>query len=320
MTDFKAISFVVPVHNEAGSLRLLHSSIVEICRIEQYDFEIIYIDDGSSDDSYKVISELAEKDPHTKVIQFRRNFGQAAAMSAGIHASRAPLIVTLDADLQNDPQDVPSLLEKLKEGYDVVSGIRAKRKDGISKRWPSKLANKIISMVTGVKLKDYGCSLKIYKREFLENVTLYGDMHRFIPIFAAWNGARVSEIPVHHHARKQGKSHYGFFGRTGRVLLDLLTVKFLHSFISRPMHFFGAAGSWLMATGLLCGIIAVVLKLTHIRDFVATPLPLLTIFLITTGIIALLMGLLGELLIRIYFEQKGNAPYRIKGTLNISEK
>ena len=304
------LSFVVPVHNEAPSLRELHRAIVDVCMKNAYDYELILVDDGSEDDGFRVMEELAALDRHLRVIQFRRNFGQTAALCAGIDASTYPYIITLDADLQNDPQDVPLLLSTLDKGYDVVSGWRKNRKDNWLRRLPSRIANALISRVTGVRLSDYGCTLKVYRREYLHDVPLYGEMHRFIPVLAAWRGARVTEIAVHHAPRRYGRSHYGI-GRTSRVILDLLTVKFLHTYVSRPMHFFGGSGMWLMGGGILAGLLAFILKIAGIRDFVSTPLPLASVFLLTVGVQCLLMGLLAELLIRVYFEQPGKHPYHI---------
>ncbi len=311
------LSFIVPVHNEQESLQELHRKIVDVCSANTYSYELIFVDDGSEDKSFEIIRSIAAKDSHVKAIKLRRNFGQTAALSAGIHASRAPIIITLDADLQNDPADVPRLLQKLREGYDIASGWRKERQDSFAKKWPSKLANSVISRVTGVRLSDYGCTLKAYKREYLEHTPLYGDMHRFVPVLAAWHGAKVGEVEVHHHPRTHGKSHYGLFGRTVRVLLDLLTVKFLHTYVARPMHFFGSVGFIFMGLGCVTGIATIILKLLHIRDFVATPLPLFTLFLIILGVQALLMGLIAELLIRIYFEQSGRLPYHIEESIGI---
>ena len=309
-----ALSFVVPVHNEEESLRELHRVITENAQKERYEYEIVYVDDGSGDRSFEILKELATTDTHVRAVRLRRNYGQTAALNAGIHESKEPVIITLDADLQNDPADVPRLLAKLNEGFDVVSGWRKDRQDNWLRRFPSKIANALISRVTGVRLSDYGCTLKAYRREFLEDIPLYGEMHRFIPVLAAWYGAKVTEIPVTHHARKYGKSHYGI-RRTGKVTLDLLTVKFLHTYIARPMHFFGGIGIWLMGLGSVAGIAAVILKIIDVRDFVDTPLLLLSVFLLIIGILFLLMGLLAELLIRIYFGQSGRSSYRVRNVV-----
>lgn len=314
------LSFVVPVHNEEKTVAELHRRIREMCVQNGYTYELIVVDDGSEDGSFAALEKITKEDRHVKVLQLTRNFGQTAALSAGIHAAIAPLIVTLDADLQNDPADIPAMLAKMDEGFDVVSGWRKNRKDSFGKRIPSRFANSLISRVTGVKLSDYGCTLKIYRKEYLQNAPLYGDMHRFIPVLAAWHGAKVVELPVTHHPRAHGRSHYGTFGRTGRVLLDLLTVKFLHSYIARPMHFFGAIGFFFMGVGSVAGLTAIVLRILEIRDFVATPLPLFAAFTFLIGVQALLMGLLGELLIRIYFDQPGRKSYAVRKSIGIDTK
>ena len=311
------LSFVVPVHNEEQTLRELAAGIAAVCAAHGYDYELIFVDDGSEDKSFAVLEELARVNARIKVIQLSRNFGQTAALSAGIHASMFPLIVTLDADLQNDPADVPAMLARMNEGFDVVSGWRQTRRDIWTKKISSQLANTLISRLTNVRLSDYGCTLKIYKREYLEGAPLYGDMHRFIPVLAAWHGAKVTEIPVTHRPRVHGRSHYGIFGRTGRVLLDLITVKFLHSYIARPMHFFGAFGIFFMGLGVVSALVAILLRVLEIRDFVATPLPLFAAFTFLIGVQALLMGLLGELLIRIYFDQPGRKSYAVRRTIGI---
>ncbi len=309
-----SLSFVIPLHNESQTLQELASSIESVCLSHGYSYEIIFVDDGSDDGSFAIIEKLAAQNTHIRAIQFRRNFGQAAALSAGIESSRAPVIIALDADLQNDPADTPALLAKLNEGYDVVSGWRKNRQDNWLRRWPSHLANSLISRITGVRLSDYGCTLKAYKREFLEGVVLYGEMHRFIPVFAAWQGARVTEIPVRHAPRKFGRSHYGI-RRTGKVMLDLLTVKFLHTYIARPMHFFGAIGFVLMLSGTLTGFFALYLKFAGIRSLVDTPLPLLTGLLLVIGVQFMLMGLIAELLIRVYFSQKDRHSFSIRRSI-----
>lgn len=308
------LSFVIPAHNEEASLAELHEKIAAMCVRHDYRAEVIFVDDGSSDRSVAVLEGLCARDPRLRCIQFRRNYGQTAALLAGIRASTGEVVVTLDADLQNDPADIPHLLAKIAEGYDVVSGWRRDRKEGVLRRWPSCIANRLISHVTGVRLRDYGCTLKAYRREVLGDVPLYGEMHRFVPVLAAWHGARVAEIPVQHHSRRYGNAHYGL-RRTRKVLLDLLTVKFLHTYVARPMHFFGGIGSWLLIAGLGSGAAAVVLKVLDVRDFVDTPLPLLAALLLTVGFQFVLMGLLAELLIRIYFHQPGHDPYYVARTI-----
>ncbi len=313
---FPDVSFVIPVHNEAPSLEALHRGIAAVCEAEHIACEMVFVDDGSSDDSFRVLREIAGRDPRAKVIRLRRNFGQTAALSAGIRGSSMPVVVTLDADLQNDPADVPLLLRELEKGYDVVSGRRADRKDNPRKKLSSFLANRLIARVTGVALTDYGCTLKAYRREFIASAPLYGDMHRFMPVFAATHGARITEIPVRHHARAHGRSHYGIFWRTGRVALDLVTVKFLHTFIARPMHFFGGVGSVFLLSGIACGGAALVLKLLHLKDLVSTPLTLVSVFLFSVGVQSLLLGLLAELLIRIYFDHPGRQSFEVAERIN----
>ncbi len=314
-TGSYSLAFVLPVHNEEKNLPELYAKIREVCRQQGYTYEVIFVDDGSTDGSFAEITKIAQGDSNVRAVQFRRNFGQTAAMSIGIRTSRAPYIVTLDSDLQNDPADVPAMLKKMEEGFDVVSGWRKSRQDNLLKTIPSRIANRLISHVTGVRISDFGCTLKVYKREYLEGVPLYGEMHRFMPVFAAWHGAKVAELPVHHNPRQHGKSHYGI-DRTLRVILDLFTVKFLHTYISRPMHFFGGFGVLFMSGGFVAGVVAVVLKLMAVRDFVGTPLPLLSVFLLTVGALFILMGLLAELLIRIYFSQEGRQAYHIHTMIN----
>ena len=232
-------SIIVPVYNEEESIPFLHEQITEAMKTLPTSYEVVYVDDGSRDLSFRRLQEVASKDPHVTVIQFRRNFGQTAAIAAGISKSLGDVLVFMDADLQNDPTDIPRLLQKIEEGYDVVSGWRVNRQDAaLSRNLPSKLANSLISSVTGVRLHDYGCTLKAYRREVLDHVNLYGEMHRFIPAHAAWVGATIAELPVQHHARKYGKSKYGI-ARTGKVVLDLMTVKFLGSFATKPIYVFG---------------------------------------------------------------------------------
>ncbi len=312
-----SLSFIIPVHNEARSLQELYDALVQVCHQQGYRYEVVFVDDGSDDESFSIISAIAERDETVRAVQLRRNFGQTAALRAGVTVSTSPVLVTLDADLQNDPQDVPHLLQKLQDGFDVVSGWRRDRQEGWKRRWPSWWANHLISSVTGVRLSDYGCTLKAYRREVIEGAPLYGEMHRFIPILAAWHGARVAEVPVQHHPRKYGTSHYGM-RRVSRVLLDLITVKFLHSYVTRPMHFFGGSALWLIAGGIVSGLMAVVLKVTGLRAFVDTPLPLLSVFLLIVGVQFLLMGLLAELLIRIYFDRSGRHPYAVRRAIRCS--
>ncbi|HVG38826.1 MAG TPA: glycosyltransferase family 2 protein, partial [Pyrinomonadaceae bacterium] len=277
------ISVFLPVYNEEPNLRPLHAKLDEALTTLARTAEIIYVDDGSTDGSLGVLRELAAKDPRVVVISLKRNYGQTAAMSAGIDAARGRVLIPMDADLQNDPADIRRLLEKLDEGYDVVSGWRRHRRDKmITRKIPSMLANRLISWIGGVPLHDYGCSLKAYRRESLSDVKLYGEMHRFIPIYASWAGARVTEIPVDHHARTMGQSKYGL-SRTVKVVFDLMTIKFMASYQTKPIYVFGTFGMLAFGVSILAGLLAVFWKLTGRADFIQTPLPVLAIVMFAVG-------------------------------------
>src|ERR1700750_1393008 len=309
------ISLFLPVLNEEPNLRPLHIKIDEALAHLGRTAEIIYVDDGSTDHSLEVLRELSRLDPRVRVIALRRNYGQTAAMAAGIDAARGKVLIPMDADLQNDPADIVRLLDKLNEGYDVVSGWRKNRKDKmVTRKIPSMLANTLISWIGRVPLHDYGCSLKAYRRESLEDVRLYGEMHRFIPIYAAWAGARVTEIPVEHHARTMGKSKYGL-SRTIKVVFDLMTIKFMASYQTKPLYMFGFAGLTTFIISLLSGLYAVFLKIIHRADFVQTPLPFLCIVMFAVGVQFLLMGLLAEMLVRTYHESQSKAIYAVRERL-----
>lgn len=315
--DLYDLSIFLPVLNEAGNLRPLHAKLAATLAALGRSYEVIYVDDGSTDGSFEVLRDLAASDPHVRVVRFRRNYGQTAAMAAGIRAARGAILIPMDADMQNDPADIANLLAKLEEGYDVVSGWRVRRQDrAFTRVLPSIVANRLISWIGGVKLHDYGCSLKAYRREVLQDVRLYGEMHRFIPIYASWVGARVTEIPVAHHARGYGKSKYGL-GRIFKVMLDLFTVKFLASYATKPIYVFGGAGLACLAGSLLSGSYALYLKFMHLADFVQTPLPLLTVTLAIMGVQLLLMGLLAELQMRTYHESQDKLTYHVRDTLNL---
>src|ERR687885_1859414 len=265
------ISLFLPVLNEEPNLRPLHAKIDEALAHLGRTAEIIYVDDGSTDGSLEVLRELARLDPRVRVVALRRNYGQTAAMAAGIDAARGKVLIPMDADLQNDPADITRLLDKLDEGYDVVSGWRKNRQDKlVTRKIPSMIANRLISWIGGVPLHDYGCSLKAYRRESLEDVRLYGEMHRFIPIYASWAGARVTEIPVEHHARTAGKSKYGL-SRTVKVIFDLMTIKFMASYQTKPIYIFGTFGMLSFLISVIAGAFALFLKLTHRADFIQTP-------------------------------------------------
>ncbi|MCC6695628.1 MAG: glycosyltransferase family 2 protein [Candidatus Hydrogenedentes bacterium] len=312
------ISILIPVYNEEESLRPLHEEITAALRpFAQRGYEVILVDDGSADASFDVCKSLHEGDPeHVRVIRFRRNFGQTAALAAGFGAARGEVVVPMDADLQNDPADIPRLLEKIDEGYDVVSGWRKDRQDKlVSRRLPSVLANNLISWSTGVHLHDYGCTLKAYRRELTEHLHLYGEMHRFLPALASWAGAKVAEMPVNHRARKFGVSKYGI-SRTVRVILDLMTVKFLLSYATKPMQVFGKWGVYAGAGGLLSGLLAAALKvLPPHQDITGNPWMYLCILLLLSGLQLIGIGLLGEINVRTYYESQNKPIYTIRETL-----
>ena len=314
-TDTPDVSVFLPVFNEEPNLRPLHAKLDEALKALGCSAEIVYVDDGSTDGSLNILREIADLDPRVRVIALRRNYGQTAAMAAGIDAARGKVLIPMDADLQNDPADIVRLLKKLDDGYDVVSGWRKNRKDKmITRKIPSMLANRLISWIGGVPLHDYGCSLKAYRRESLQDVRLYGEMHRFIPIYAAWAGARVTEIPVEHHARTMGKSKYGL-SRTIKVVFDLITIKFMASYQTKPIYVFGSFGMLAFVVSLLTGLYAVFLKIFHKADFVQTPLPILSIVMFAVGIQFLLMGLLAEMLVRTYHESQAKAIYAVRERL-----
>jgi glycosyltransferase involved in cell wall biosynthesis len=313
------VSIFLPVYNEEPNLRPLHAKLDAALKALGRSAEIVYVDDGSSDGSLKILREIAEMDSRVRVVALRRNYGQTAAMAAGIDAARGKVLIPMDADLQNDPADIRRLLEKLDEGYDVVSGWRKNRKDKmITRKIPSMIANRLISWIGGVPLHDYGCSLKAYRRESLQDVRLYGEMHRFIPIYASWAGARVTEIPVEHHARTMGKSKYGL-SRTLKVVFDLMTIKFMASYQTKPIYVFGSFGMLAFAISLFAGLYAVFLKIFHRADFVQTPLPILTIVMFAVGVQFVLMGLLAEMLVRTYHESQAKAIYAVRERLGFRD-
>ncbi len=315
------ISVFLPVFNEEPNLRPLHEKLNESLAQLGRSAEIIFVDDGSSDGSLNILREIAASDPRVRVIALRRNYGQTPAMAAGIHAARGRVLIPMDADLQNDPADIRRLLDKLDEGYDVVSGWRKNRQDKlITRKIPSMMANRIISWIGGVPLHDYGCSLKAYRRESLEDVQLYGEMHRFIPIYASWSGARVTEIPVEHHARTMGKSKYGL-SRTIKVVFDLMTIKFMASYQTKPLYMFGFAGLTTFVIAILCAVLALLMKFLswpHHADFVQTPLPVLTMVMLVLGVQFFFMGLLAEMLVRTYHESQAKPIYAVKEKINFT--
>ena len=310
------LSVVVPIFNEEENIPILHGRITQALSDAHLDYELILVDDGSSDNSYPALKRLASKDERVKVIRLRRNFGQTAAMAAGFDLASGRVVVPMDGDLQNDPLDIPLLLKKIDEGYDVVSGWRKDRKDTfVNRRLPSILANSFISYMTGVHLHDYGCTLKAYRREVLEDVNLYGEMHRFVPALASQVGARVTEMPVRHHERLHGVSKYGI-SRTMKVILDLMTVKFLLSYSTKPIQLFGRWGIYTLCAGTLSGAATVYMKLFEQMSMNRNPLLILTAFLMFMGIQFIVLGLLAELSARTYYEAQGKQIYNIKEKIN----
>ena len=308
----ETVSVLIPVYNEEGNLSLLYDKLDSTLKKMRRAYEIIFIDDGSADGSMEILLDIKERNPNVKIVSFSRNFGQTAALSAGIDSSKGDIIIPMDGDLQNDPEDILPLLHKIEEGYDVVSGWRKDRKDPfLTRRLPSIIANRIISWIGGVHLHDYGCTLKAYKRDILRNIKLYGEMHRFIPIYAQWIGGRVSEIPVRHFARGSGSSKYGM-SRVFKVILDLMVVKFLLSYSQKPIYIFGGAGLLMILGAFLAGIYAIYLKYFEGTSFILTPLPLLCVFLLLSGFLSILMGFLAEILTRTYYESQGKPTYQIK--------
>jgi glycosyltransferase involved in cell wall biosynthesis len=306
------LSIVIPFYNEHKNISFLLDEIYQALRPTNWTYEVVAIDDGSRDGTYELLKKELARFTHFRLIRFRKNFGQTAAMAAGFDSAEGEIIVTLDGDLQNDPADIPRLMEKMSEGFDIVSGWREKRKDPfLTRRLPSHWANKIISWVTGVKLHDYGCTLKAFRREVAKNIRLYGEMHRFIPAIASWMGVSIAEIPVNHRPRKYGRSKYGL-SRTVRVILDLITVKFLLTYSTRPIHVFGL---WGILAGIFGFILAGYLSIQRLFMGIALsnrPILLLAILLIFIGIQFISIGLLGELQVRTYHESQDKPIYFIK--------
>ena len=306
------LSLVIPIYNEAENIPLLIDSITHRLTDTHLTYEIICVDDGSQDGSTDVLKDIAEKNPYLKAIILRRNYGQTPAMAAGFENATGKIIITLDGDLQNDPTDIPLLLETLAQGYDLVSGWRKHRQDdALTRLLPSKIANWIIGKITGVNLHDYGCSLKAYRQELIADMNLYGELHRFLPALAYIEGAKITEIPVNHHPRRFGKSKYGL-GRTFRVIMDLLTVFFIKKFLTRPMHVFGFFGLISMILGFFIGVYLTFIKLGLGQSIGDRPLLILCVLLILTGVQLFSFGLLGELLMRTYHESQKRPIYRIR--------
>jgi glycosyltransferase involved in cell wall biosynthesis len=311
----RALSVVVPVYQEAGNIGPLYEAIRGA--LEGYEFELLMINDGSTDDSAAELNALADADERVKVVHFVRNYGQTAALTAGIRNASHELIVTLDADLQNDPADIPAMLEKLDEGYDVVCGWRRDRKDAaLTRNLPSAVANRLISYLSKVHLHDYGCTLRIYKAEFIREIPLYGEMHRFIPIYVTWAGARLVEMPVRHHPRVRGESKYGL-SRIPKVLLDLTTVKFLRDFYVTPIYFFGWLGFILVFAGLVAGLAAIPCWTVLDQPVIAACLTVVSPMLAIFGVLEITLGIIAEVLIRMHYDIREKAPYRVRSARNL---
>lgn len=317
-TESPHVSVTIPIYNEEDNIPLLYQRTRDALDALGVTWEIILVNDGSRDASATRLDEVAAADPRVVVIHLARNYGQTSALMAGLDHARGRIIVPMDGDLQNDPNDIGRLLDKIGEGYDVVSGWRKDRKDAAFKRnLPSRIANDLISNVSGVHLHDYGCSLKAYRREVLDGVKLYGEMHRFVPIYASWNGAKVTEMEVTHHPRIHGESKYGL-ERIVKVVLDLMVVKFLFKYAGKPIYIFGSFAIASMAVSLLVAAWALWLKISEGVSLIQTPLPVLSIMLFAIGALAILMGLLAEMLNRTYHESQSKPVYRIGRTLNLS--
>ncbi len=312
------ISITIPIFNEREAIPSLfekiHATMVKGSRA----WEVIYVNDGSTDGSDEVLNQLSAAHPQVKVLHFRRNFGQTAAMMAGFDFASGDVIIPMDGDGQNDPEDIPRMLAKLEEGYDVCSGWRKDRQDNaIQRNIPSIMANKLISFISGVQLHDFGCSLKAYRAEVVQGIRLYGEMHRFLPIYAKWHGARITELPVNHYARTTGSSKYGL-ERVFKVIMDLTTVKFLDKFVLKPMYLFGSCGLAFFVASLLFTLWAFYLYYTRTYFLTQTPLPMMAVFSFMTGVICILMGLLAEMTTRTFHESQGKAIYMIRSMRNIA--
>ena len=315
----RSLSIVVPVKDERENVDPLYQAVDDALR-DGFDWELVYVDDGSTDGTFEELTRLAANDPRVKVVRLRRNFGQAAAMQAGIDAASGDLVATMDGDLQNDPADLPLLIAKLDEGYDMVLGERARRQDKmLLRKIPSKIANALIRKVTKVPFRDFGCTIRVLKADLARNLRIYGEMHRFIPVLANNLGARVAQIPVRHHARRAGKSKYGL-GRTGRVLLDLLTIRFFSGYLTRPMHFMGGVGMFFYLLSFISLGITIAMKARSGQWMTGNPFLYLSVALGLIGTQMLSMGLLGEVMMRTYYESQDKRPYVVRESLNMDEK
>lgn len=310
------VSIVIPLYNEEESIPSLYEELTAALAALDSSYEVIIVDDGSRDGSFAQLRDIHQRDPRWRIIRFRHNFGQTAGLSAGFEAAQGRVVITMDADLQNDPCDIPKLLAKVDEGYDIVSGWRVNRKEPFfSRRLPSIMANHLISQTTHVSLHDYGCTLKAYQSEVVKNVRLYGELHRFIPAVASWMGVTVTEVPVNDRARRYGKSKYGI-GRTFRVILDLITVSFLLRFATKPLHVFGGIGALIGALGTIIGVYMLYVKFFVGEAIGDRPLLLLAVVLVILGIQMICTGLLAELVMRVYYEPRGRPTYMIREKLD----
>ena len=313
------LSIIIPIKDERDNLIALRDRVTAAVAPLGLDYEIVVVDDGSLDGSFPIMEELAARDPRWKVVRLRRNYGQSAAMQAGIDWAAGEILVTMDGDLQNDPADIPMLLERMKEGYDVVMGLREKRQDHYwIRKLPSNLGNWLIRKVTGVTTKDMGCTLRAMRREIAESLPLYGEMHRFIPVLMMQAGARILQVPVQHHPRTAGKTKYNLT-RTFRVVLDLITVKFLASYVTRPMHVFGGAGLISIGLGLASAVATILMKTFTGLWMTGNPLLLLSVMLVLIGVQFISMGLIGEMMSRTYFESQGKRVYLVRNAVNFDE-
>lgn len=309
------LSVILPIYNEAKSIPMLFSALESA--LKDYKYEIIAVNDGSRDDSFEELRKICLTNPNVKAINFRKNCGQTAAINAGIQNAVGDVYILIDSDLENDPADIPVLLAKMDEGYDVVSGWRQNRWKGqyLTRKLPSLMANKLISYISGVSLHDYGCTLKAYKRDVIKDVVLYGQMHRFIPVYCSWQGGRVAEVPVKYRPRQFGKSNYGIF-RTYKVVLDLLLIKFLEKFMQRPIHFFGGAGILSFIIAFISGAVSLYFKFTGQKTIIQTPLPTISAMFFIIGIQMILMGVMAEIIMRTYYESQNKMTYSIKEKIN----
>jgi len=313
--ELKRLSVIIPIFNEEENITPLYRELKSVLEGMRAKYEVIFVDDGSNDASNEILRRLAKDDKEIKVIHFRKNFGQTAAIAAGVEHAQGEIIVTMDGDGQNDPRDIPRLLARLEQGYDVASGWRRNRQDSLlNKRFPSALANKLISWLTRVRLHDYGCTLKAYRRDILKDVRLYGEMHRFIPAYASWVGARITEMEVAHHPRRHGRSKYGL-SRTSSIILDLITFLFLQRYSTKPIRLFGGAGMTLLGLGILTGLFVLYRRIIWGGAWVS-PMILISFLFITMGVMFILLGLIAEIIIRTYHESQGKPIYAVKTMIN----